>query len=247
MSDGVTLWRGDCLEYMRTMPDGCVDAVITDPPYGISYQSARRIDRADRFAVIHGDDALAFEWARECERIARDPAALFAFCRWDVQQAFFEGIAKDWRIKSQVVWDRGVHGLGDLNGQYAPCHDVAWFAVKGKWTFPNGRPRSVYRVDRLPANELQHPTQKPLPLMKVIINDLTQPGATVFDPFMGSGTTGVACMQTGRKFIGCEIDAAYFAIAEKRIREAQMQPRLVDDGPEHVTQQRMIDDLERGE
>jgi site-specific DNA-methyltransferase (adenine-specific) len=115
-----------------------------------------------------------------------------------------------------------------LNAQYAPCHDVAWFATKGKFSFPNGRPKSVYRIDRLPANELLHPTQKPLALMQVIVNDLTRPGDTIFDPFMGSGTTGVACVKTGRNFIGCEIDPGYFAIAEKRIAEAQMQLPLLE-------------------
>lgn len=221
-----SLHLGDCLEFMRTLEAGSVDAVITDPPYGINYQSAWRIDRADRFEVIQGDDVLSFEWAQECARIARDPAALFVFCRWDVQQAFFEGIAQGWHVRSQVIWDRGVHGLGDLNGQYAPCHDVAWFAVKGKWSFPHRRPRSIYRVDRLPANELQHPTQKPVPLMSQIIQHLTQPGDLVFDPFMGSGTTGVACMKTGRRFLGCEIDPRYFAIAERRIADAAAQLRL---------------------
>jgi len=69
-----------------------------------------------------------------------------------------------------------------------------------------------------------HPTQKPIELMKWCI-DMVE-GATILDPFMGSGTTGVACVQTGRNFIGIEIDPTYFAIAEKRIKDAQMQPRL---------------------
>ena len=71
-----------------------------------------------------------------------------------------------------------------------------------------------------------HPTQKPVTLMIWSINNCTAPGATVLDPFMGSGTTGVACVQTGRNFIGIEIDEDYYKIAEKRIAEAQMQPRL---------------------
>lgn len=67
----------------------------------------------------------------------------------------------------------------------------------------------------------QHPTQKPVRLLERIIALVTQPGDTIFDPFMGSGTTGVACVQTGRNFIGCEIDPGYFEIAKRRIAEAQ--------------------------
>lgn len=227
----VELWCGDCLEYMRDLADGCVDAVITDPPYGIAYQSARRIDKLQRFDVLQGDTELDFAWLSEAHRILTANGSLFVFCRWDTQEQFRAAISKFFNVKSQVIWDRGVHGLGDLNAQYAPCHDVAWFATKGKFSFPNGRPKSVYRVDRLPANELLHPTQKPLSLMRVIINDLTVPGNTVFDPFMGSGTTGVACVQTGRRFLGCEISEQYFEIAKRRIEAAQMQPRLFEDSP----------------
>lgn len=71
-----------------------------------------------------------------------------------------------------------------------------------------------------------HPTQKPLSLMRWCINSISKVGDTIFDPFMGSGTTGVAAVQLGRKFIGCEIDQNYFAIAEKRIRQAEQQPAL---------------------
>ena len=72
----------------------------------------------------------------------------------------------------------------------------------------------------------QHPTQKPLALIKTLVTQFTQDSCTILDPFMGSGTTGVACVQTGRNFIGIEIDPDYFAIAERRIKEAEAQPRL---------------------
>jgi DNA modification methylase len=224
----VQLYQGDCLEILRQLPDASVDACITDPPYGINYQSAWRTDKEQRFDVLRGDDELDFGWLDEVERIAADTFCLFVFCRWDVQEQFRAEIAKHFTVRSQVIWDRGIHGLGDLKAQYAPCHDVAWFATRGGYRFPNGRPKSIYRVDRLSANELVHPTQKPVPLMKVAVNDLTVSGAIVLDPFMGSGTTGVACVKTGRNFIGIELDEGYFAIAERRIENAQAQPSLLE-------------------
>jgi DNA modification methylase len=225
----VELHLGDCLEVMRGMADKSVDAVITDPPYGINYQSAWRTDRNSRFDVLQGDDSIPTGWLLDAYRIAKDNSCLFCFCRWDTEQVFYDAITTaGWNIKSQVIWDRGVHGLGDLKAQYAPMHDNIWFATKGNYQFKHKRPKSVLRVDRLPATDLVHPTQKPSSLMKIINNDLTSEGDTIIDPFMGSGTTGVACVQTGRNFIGIEIDPTYFAIAERRIKEAQMQPRLTE-------------------
>ena len=218
---------GDCLDAMKQMPDKSVDAVITDPTYGINYQSARRIDKRERFEILTNDDVVLRQWCIDAFGIAKEISCLFAFTRWDVEDIAREAIEDgEWIIKSQVVWDRGIHGLGDLEAQYAPCHDNAWFAIKNGYKFPGHRPKSVYRCDRLPANELLHPTQKPMPLMKMIIGDLTSSDNTIFDPFMGSGTTGVACVQLGRKFIGCEIHEPYFDIAVKRIKQAQLQMRL---------------------
>lgn len=82
-------------------------------------------------------------------------------------------------------------------------------------------------LKQLPEDRF-HPTQKPVALMKWVLENYTNPGDTIFDPFMGSGTTGVACMQTGRKFIGCEIDEKYFAIAKKRIEDAAAQLHLFE-------------------
>lgn len=223
---GYELHCGDCVEVMRGMADASVDAIVCDPPYGIAYQSARRTDKLERFDILEGDTELDFTWLDEAWRVLRDESPLFVFCRWDTQEPFRAAIAKRFAVRSQVIWDRGVHGLGDLKAQYAPCHDVAWFATKGKYEFPNGRPKSIYRVDRLPANELLHPTQKPLPLMKWIIGDLTKPGDTVLDCFAGSGTTIVACMQMDRNSVGIEKDVRYHAIATKRISDAAMQMPL---------------------
>ena len=219
------LYLGNCMKILPTLEAGSVDAVVADPPYGIGYQSARRID-TERFPVIEGDDKLDLKWIELTEVLSKDISCIAVFCRWDTEHHFFVALSKYWNVKSQVIWNRGIHGLGDLNAQYAPCHDIIWFATRGAWSFPGHRPKSVYSIDRLSANELVHPTQKPLALMKVIISDLTNLNDIVLDPFMGSGTTGVACVQTGRRFIGIEIEPKYFEIACKRIKEAQLQMRM---------------------
>ena len=211
---------------MKSIPDKSVDAVITDPPYGIDYQSAWRID-SERKPKIENDKRPFIWWLYDAYRVARDNGVLLCFCDWRYQDLWKQVIeVAGWSIKSHVIWDRDWHGLGDLNGQFAPQHDVIWFATKGDFSFQNGRPKDVIKSRRLPAEDLVHPNEKPKSLMEYLTNSVTCIFSTILDPFMGSGTTGVACVQTGRNFIGIEIDEGYFKIAEKRIADAQQQMRL---------------------
>ena len=223
MSDrpSVTLHLGDCLDVLRSLPDASVDAVITDPPYGISYQSARRTDKSQWKPKIAGDSQPFIWWLCDAARILKPGGALLCFCRWDVAESFRLAIGwADLKVRSQVIWDRVVHGAGDPAVSPAPCHDMIWYATKGRRVFHGKRPKSVVRSSRLSGTALVHPNEKPLGLMIDLAESYAAPGETVLDPFMGSGTTGVACVRTGRNFVGCEIDPKYHAIAQRRINEA---------------------------
>lgn len=221
------LYLGDCLEVMKQLPDGSVDAVITDPPYGVDYQSAWRSDKAQWKPKIANDTKPFIWWLHDAYKMTVMGGALLSFCRWDVQEAFKQAIGwAGFTIKSQIIWDREVHGMGDLKGQFAPQHDVVWFASKGRCELRGTRPKSVIRSKRISAEVLTHPNEKPVDLMGDLIVKVTDTGRTVLDPMMGSGTTGVACANLGRKFIGIEIEPKYFDIACKRIEQAQMQERL---------------------
>jgi len=222
-----TLYLGDCLEIMRTQLSDSIDAIITDPPYGVDYQSAWRSDKNKRKPKIANDKKPFVWWLYDAYRIAKEKTALLCFCDWKVQDVFYTAIeTAGYTVKSQVIWDRGWHGLGDLKGQFAPQHDIIWFAAKGAFIFQNGRPVSVQRYQRISAEKLIHPNEKPVLLMKEFVNKTTLENEIVLDPFMGSGTTGVACIQTNRKFIGIEIDEKYFDIACKRIEKEMQQIRL---------------------
>lgn len=214
--DGITIYHGDCLEIMPQL-DCEVDAAITDPPYGIDYQSAWRID-SDRFDKISGDAQLDLAWIKLCEAITKK--CLFCFCRWDTSNDFYNAITDTGlTIKSQIIWDRVVHGLGDLKAQYAPQHDNAWFATKPCFVFPGNRPKSIYRFMRVAPDKLSHPTEKPIALMKKVINDIAQKNDLILDPFMGSGTTLVAAYHLGRRAIGIELEQKYCDIAIERLRQ----------------------------
>lgn len=213
------IYQEDCIKGMQQMDACSVDCILTDPPYGIDYQSAWRID-TERFDKIAGDGLPYIWWLNEAYRILKDGGTLICFCRWDVQEAFMKAI--EWagfQIKNQIIWDRVVHGLGDLKGQFAPQHDIIWFATKGDFEFQNGRPKDVLRFMRVSAEKLLHPNEKPIELIRYLVGILTRESDVVLDCFIGSGTTAVVCKQTKRNFIGFEISEEYCKIANKRLSQ----------------------------
>jgi len=223
------LHLGDCLDVMQDIPDGSVDMVCTDPPYGMNFQS-NWSKNGPRHKKIEGDSAADFRWLQDAFRLLKpDGGGLISFCDWNTSHRWREEIERaGFVIKSQVIWDRLHHGMGDLKGAFAPQHDIVWYATKGRRIFVNGRPKSVIRHKRpSPADDHGHPTCKPVALMEELIRATDDgSGSVVLDPFLGSGTTGVAAANTGRRFIGIERDPDYFNAASARIQKAQADAEL---------------------
>jgi site-specific DNA-methyltransferase (adenine-specific) len=206
----VELHLGDCLEVMRGMADKSVDAVITDPPYGMG--KAFQNDRPDEA------DSLFMRATDEIDRICVGNFLAF----WSAQR--LEKVS-EFKPKRILIWNKtfALYTPNNVGYRYEPI-----FWMRGKSAYQKcGDIYECYPIAfKSQPESTNHPTQKPVALIKSMLLDYTHEGDTILDPFMGSGTTGVACVQTGRNFIGIEIDPTYFAIAEKRIAEAQMQPRL---------------------
>lgn len=220
------IYNEDCLVGLKKLEAQSVDAIITDPPYGIDFQSAWRIE-SERFDKIESDDKPFIWWLYDAYRVLKDNGCLICFCRWDVQDAFKQAI--EWagfKVKSQVIWDRQIHGLGDLNGQFAPRHDVVWFATKGNFEFKNGRPQSVISIQRVIGEKLVHPTEKPVALLRHLVEKVSCEGNIVLDPFVGGGSTMIACNQLNRNYIGFEIDKGYYDIAISRLKQKTLQEVL---------------------
>lgn len=215
------LHNGDCLKVLKELESGSVDAVITDPPYGIGYQSARRTDKEARLKKIANDETPFIWWIYDAARVLKNTGSMTCFCRWDVQDSFVSAIKiAGLEVKSQIVWDKGIHGLGDLKAAFAPQHEIAIFAVKPEFEFRNGRPKTVLYSQRVDPEKLTHPNEKPVSLMAQIIRATTIEGDTVLDPFMGSGSTGLACKLNNRRFIGCELDSEHFSKAQEKIEQS---------------------------
>lgn len=202
-----TLYRADCKELLPLLPK--VDAVVTDPPYGIKFRSNYR-SVISRFNPITNDDSTdALVWT--CNLDAAH--SKYIFCRWD-------SLTCVPKPKSCVTWVKNAWSMGDLTGEHARQTEVVLFYPGPHHAFPCGRPSDVIYTPRVAATGF-HPTEKPVALMNHI---LRWTSGLVLDPFMGSGTTGVACVKLGRKFIGIEIDEGYFETSCKRIRDAYNQP-----------------------
>jgi len=234
----ITLMQGDCLELMRQIPDGSVNMVLCDLPYGTT--------------ACKWDSVIPFEplWAHY-KRVTTDNAAIVLFAQTPFDKVL--GCSNMPWLRYELVWEK-THASGHMNAKKMPMkahENILVFynklptynpqktsgharktAIKRKDVTPvYGDQRldklSYDSTDRYPRSVLQfpsdkqksslHPTQKPVALMEYLIRTYTNEGDMVLDNCMGSGTTGVACVNTNRNFIGIEQDANYFAIAEQRI------------------------------
>jgi len=209
----VDLYLGDCLEILPTLADNSVDAVITDPPYGMNNNNDYK--RFTQGPNGHGDPSSRTYPPTTGDNKPFNPEPWIRFDKvilWG-----FNHFASRLPVGTTLIW---IKRNSAAYGSFLSDAEIAW--MKGG----NG----VYCYKDLSMfskpEKRTHPNQKPLSLMKWCIEKASNPGDTILDPFMGSGTTGVACIQTGRNFIGIEIEPKYFEIAEKRIAEAQLQMRM---------------------
>ena len=217
-----TLWLGDCLELMKGIPSGSVDLVLTDPPYGIDYQSQWRKDKAQWKPKIKNDKTPFVDFIPQLKRILSDNGAAMIFTRWDVQQRFIDAlVSSGLSVKNILIWDKVVHGMGDLKRAYGSRYESVIFCANNGFRFNGKRPTDIMRFQRVSPDKLIHPNEKPIELLETLVTQCTLQNQTVLDCFMGSGSTGVACVNTGRNFIGIELDKGYFDIAQKRIEAAQ--------------------------
>ncbi len=198
----ITIYLGDCRDILPHLEP--VDLVLTDPPYGIDYQSSRRIERERKEKII-GDKDFPL-WIFD---VFKPLVALFTFCRWDTLTLLP-------KPKSFIVWDKMVHSMGDLNGEFGRRWEVIAFYPGPEHKFIY-RPVDVIRAMRIDPEKLVHPNEKPLGAIIPLIK--SHPG-TILDPFMGSGTTLRAAKDLGRKCIGIEIEKKYCDIAIDRLRQS---------------------------
>jgi len=209
------IYCADCLDLMKEMEDNSVDLVLTDPPYGIGECGAKNHSRGGAcdptyYMIKDWDfEKLSADYFNEIQRISKNQIIFGGNYFADVLSA-----SSCW-----LVWDK------DNSGDFADC-ELCWTSFKTAVRKYKWRWNGMLQEDMKHKETREHPTQKPRRLIENILLDYSKAGQTIFDPFLGSGTTAVACINTGRNFIGIEKDKDYFEIAQKRVKEAQGQTRL---------------------
>ena len=221
LSDGVEIWLGDCREVLPLI--GRVDAVVTDPPYGIDY------GRQGGFCAYHGWGPWRGKAAWDVERPQKE--CFEAILQLSNEQIIWGGnYFTDWLppVMRWLVWDKMQREFS-----LADC-EFAWTSQQ-KAARIFSYPRAKARLDGK-----EHPTQKPVELISWCLGFVPD-ARTILDPFMGSGTTGVACIKFGRRFIGVELDPRYFDIARRRLEAELAKPRLpFDEATPQPTQEELL-------
>lgn len=226
---GGTVLEGDCRKLIRQIPDGSVDLVIADPPYGMGYQSHRSGNRK-RFPPMENDEFedalnLCAAMAPELDRVLKPDAHIYIFCRPLLIPPFVGHIRSGiqsfpWKWAGMLTYIKG-RGMGANDGSaYVPGWEAVLWFQKGTRKL-NGHPSDVIWVGKTVKPHMVHPAQKDVYGISVLVEVSSNPGEVVLDFTAGSGTTGAACRMTpeiARKVILMEKDPKYAAICRERMR-----------------------------
>ena len=225
------LINGNNLDVLSDIPDNSIDLILTDPPYNISRKN--NFESLNRAGIDFGDwdkNADLFTWIDKVPRIVKKGASIIIFNGWRNLNGIAERLEKNgFVVKDIIRWEKTNPMPRNRDRRYIVDYEFAIWAVEkhNKWIF--NRQSSTYDrseikmpiASRAEKKFGAHPTQKPVKLMEELVMRHSNNNAIVLDPFMGSGSTGVAAINTNRDFIGIELDQTYFKIAENRINEAQ--------------------------
>ena len=223
----MNLIKGNNLDVLKTIADKSVDLVVTDPPYNISKKN--NFETMNRQGIDFGEwdkNADLLSWMNELPRIVKKGASIIIFNGWRNLGAIAKELEeKGFLIKDIIRWEKTNPMPRNRDRRYVVDYEFAIWAVEkhAKWKFhrqSDKYDRSEIRVPIASISEKTfgaHPTQKPVKLMEELLLRHSDKNDVVLDPFMGSGSTGIACLNTNRDFIGIELDKNYFEIAKKRI------------------------------
>ena len=225
VKDNYQLMFGDCLERMKEIPDGSVDLCVSDVPYKLTGGGKGDGVNSKRPKGILSDNSQLMnvpkfeDWLPELYRIMKDGSHIYLMCNFkNLNDLMNKFLAAGFKHINLLVWEKNNCTPSQF---YMKNCEYTLLIRKGKSKYINniGASKTVHKFDNLIGNKV-HPTEKPIELMQFYVENSSNESDVVLDMFMGSGTTGVACANTGRKFIGIEQDEKYFSIASERITTA---------------------------
>jgi site-specific DNA-methyltransferase (adenine-specific) len=218
------LYHMDCFDFLSNPPceyGGSVRAVITDPPYGINLSSSgsscsktglwTEIENLARFYAI---------WFKECYlKMLAENGLMAVFGNYKSIPALHKAfLLSNFDPQNAVVWDKEIFGPGMIG--FRRTYEIVALGIKGTASIKDRNRADVHRCKwQSQHGETGHPAEKPVQLLKWLVESLTEPGDLVFDPFAGSGTTAIACEETGRRWVGIEMEQHWCEIAAKRLEK----------------------------
>lgn len=230
--EDIKLIKGDCLVEMQNLPDKSIDLIVTDPPYKIITGGDSNGANSERpKGILSGNRELmnnipSFDsWLKECFRVLKDKSHAYFMVNSTNLLTLGNEIEKvGFKIHNILVWEKNNCTPSQF---YMKNCEYIYFCRKGSAKYINniGSSKTVHTFKNIVGNKL-HPTQKPTELMEFYIENSSNEGDLVLDPFMGSGSTAIACLNTNRRFIGIEMDESYFNIAKDRILKEQINKQL---------------------
>lgn len=201
----------DCLEFMKLVPDNYFDLILTDPPYGLDIHN-KNITRG---GVTISKDYGLIDW----DKTTPSKEVFNEMRRVSKNQIIFGGNYFSEHLTNSscwLVWDKDNGG-----SSFADC-ELAWTSFKSAVRIYKYKWNGMLQADMRNKEERQHPTQKPVRLFTAILQDYAKSGMKIFDPFMGSGTTAIACESLGLEWCGCELEPNYIEITNNRLKSVQL-------------------------
>ena len=224
------LYNMDCLEGMKLIPDNSIDLVVTDPPYKTTSRGSSGgtggilKDKLNMKGMVFEHNSIKFsEWLPELYRVLKERSHAYIMTNnKNLKDMLIEIENANFEIFKTLIWAKN---SPITNMYYMDSHEYIIFCRKGKAKrINNCGTKSVLNIDNV--KNKQHPTEKPIDLMKIFIENSSQENEIVLDPFMGAGSTAMACKELKRNFIGFELDKQYYDIANKRISDEMAQISL---------------------
>ena len=238
VKSNIDLKCGDCLELMKLIPDKSVDLVVTDPPYEISINTGGTINNIKKLnktlqPLIESKITNGYDIEKVNEEFIRvmKEINIYIWCNKKQIPKYFDFYINKYKCKFDIICWHKTNALPTYSNKYLSDTEYLLYFRKGKskchpQNYENAKTFYISPINHKDKKRYNHPTIKPLDLILKIIKNSSKEQEVILDSFMGSGTTGVACKQLNRNFIGIELDENYFNIARKRIEEVKMNERL---------------------
>ncbi len=214
---------GDATRILETIPDNSLDLLLTDPPYGIDYESEHR--EVNPFEKMENDTldktiSILDKVLALVNKKLKDNSHVYIFTSWKTNPSIRRIVEKYFTLKNVLVWEKNNWTAGDLDANYGQIHEFILFAHKGRRHLNGKRDASVLHFDRVPENGRSHPTEKPLKLLEYLIEKSSQSGEVVCDPFAGVASSCVAAKNKGRKYLGIELEKRWYELGLARLQKS---------------------------